>query len=282
MANVAQFDGERSSSATPAEALGARRIADKLFVDQLNYVRDVIDFLIRRQVDLSKQSEDLNALAALGTVRYSRRGQPANQQDWKNLYQLSHSFISQLTDDRATSFAVWQTRGFYGLLPFAFFVGALIALALTFFTPRIINPAAPDIRGLESVGRFVSILLWTCSLGGLGVSAFFGTSLLTQLASENGTNAAKWKERITDKNYLRTRLTLGILFAFVIGLPFGFSSLWAASETLWQPPASDKMLNLLLQILAPFLFGFSTTLVLAVLERVIEGIRTTLGVQSNR
>jgi hypothetical protein len=33
-----------------------------------------------------------------------------------------------------------------------------------------------------------------------------------------------------------------------------------------------------LHILAPFLLGFSTALVLAILERLIEGIKTTLGV----
>jgi hypothetical protein len=34
----------------------------------------------------------------------------------------------------------------------------------------------------------------------------------------------------------------------------------------------------MLHILAPFLLGFSTALVLAILERLIEGIKTTLGV----
>ena len=48
-------------------------------------------------------------------------------------------------------------------------------------------------------------------------------------------------------------------------------------------PFDKNLATLMLQILAPFLFGFSTTsLVLAILERVIDGIRTTLGVQGNR
>jgi len=34
----------------------------------------------------------------------------------------------------------------------------------------------------------------------------------------------------------------------------------------------------MLHILAPFLLGFSTALVLSILERLIEGIKTTLGV----
>ena len=33
----------------------------------------------------------------------------------------------------------------------------------------------------------------------------------------------------------------------------------------------------ILHILAPFLLGFSTALVLAILERLIEGIKTILG-----
>jgi hypothetical protein len=33
-----------------------------------------------------------------------------------------------------------------------------------------------------------------------------------------------------------------------------------------------------MQILTPFLLGFSKVLVLAILERLIEGVKTTLGV----
>jgi hypothetical protein len=283
MANVEPIDRDRHASERGADATGPRVIADKLFVNQLNYTREVIHFLIRRQVDLSKQVEDLDALAALGTVRYSRSGQAASRDDCRNLYQISHTFISQLTNaNLATSFAVWRTRGIYGLLPLAFFFGALVALSLIVFNPTIMW-LGKDLTRWDIISLYIAILLWTCSLGGLGVSAFFGTSLLSQMAADNATDAAKWKERITDENYLRTRLALGILFAFVIGLPFGFASLSQAYHGITTSTIStEEYSTVIIKILAPFLFGFSTTLVLAILERVIDGIRTIFGIQGNR
>lgn len=79
----------------------------------------------------------------------------------------------------------------------------------------------------------VAVLLWTCTLGALGTSAFFGTSLLAQLASAPGNDQPKLKE-ITDSAYLQTRLMIGIMFAFVIGLPFGRLSLDTASVSLYK------------------------------------------------
>ena len=122
------------------------------------------------------------------------------------------------------------------------------------------------------------MLSWTFALGGLGTSAFFGTSLLAQLASVSHNDQAKLKE-ITDNNYLRTRLMIGILFASVLGLPFGYSSLTRASASLYSDVNwDDNLLTTIMHIMAPFLLGFSTTLVLSILDRIVEGIRTILGV----
>lgn len=204
MANTGQIDQQDTPDSKARRAPAPRFIADKLFVDQLNYVREVINFLIRRQADLPQVTE-FNVLATLGTVRYSRSGEPASEQDWQRLYQVSHIFLSQLTNENATSFAVWQTRGFYSLLPFAFAVGAVIALAISCLNPNImpahaslhfpttaqsVSATLPSIRlGLwDHLQALLSVLLWTISLGGLGVSAFFGTSLLTQISSDNTQN----------------------------------------------------------------------------------------------
>src|ERR1700685_2185618 len=113
--------GKAGMREQPMETSSRRLIADKLFVNQLDFTRDLIVFLIRRQVDLGKQQEDWNALAALGTVRYSPRGTAATPEDWRQLYTISHDFLAELKDENATSFAIWQTRGIYSILPIAFF-----------------------------------------------------------------------------------------------------------------------------------------------------------------
>jgi hypothetical protein len=133
------------------------------------------------------------------------------------------------------------------------------------------------VRGWYYFIGLAAVLSWTCALGGLGTSAFFGTSLLAQLASATCNDQAKLKE-ITD-TYLRTRLMIGILFAFVLGLPFGHLSLDTASTSLFKDVVwNPELFTTILHILAPCLLGFSTALVLSILERLIEGIKTTFGV----
>jgi hypothetical protein len=141
-----------------------------------------------------------------------------------------------------------------------------------------------DMGKWDWISFFIAIFLWTFSLGGLGVSAFFGTSLLSRLESEDVTdNKREGQDRITDINYLRARLALGILFAFVVGLPFGFTSIAQAYKavTTTDIPLSDY-LTVMTKILAPFLFGFSTTLVLGILNRIVDGIRSMLGIGKER
>jgi len=173
----------------------------------------------------------------------------------------------------AGTFSIWQQRKFFGFFPLIFFITGIIALEATY-----LKGYAVEGSGWYYFIGLVAVLSWTCALGGLGTSVFFGTSLLAQLASATGNDQAKLKE-ITDNNYLRTRLMIGILFASVLGLPFGYLSLVAASASLYKDVLwDDQLFTTIMHIMAPFLLGFNTTLVLAILERLIEVIRTILGV----
>ncbi len=148
---------------------------------------------------------------------------------------------------------------------------ALTSCAIAISFPKIYT-------GQIAIDRIA--VLWTLSLGGLGVCAFFGTSLLSQLGSDVADDPSKWKERITDPNYLQTRLMVGILFAFVLGLPFGRYSLSFIANSISAPPTGELLpTSAIPKILAPFLFGFSTSLVLIMLERLIDTLKTLVGVQ---
>jgi hypothetical protein len=212
-------------------------------------------------------------LAALGSMRYSRAGRAASEEEWRKLYAISPGLASALPLEIATAFSIWRLRTFFGLFPLIFLIMGIAALEATYLQ----GYAATSSGWYYFIG-LAAVLSWTCALGGLGTSAFFGTSLLAQLASATGNDQAKLKE-ITDYTYLQTRLMIGILFAFVLGLPFGHLSLDTASGSLFKDVAwNAELFTTMLHILAPFLLGFSTALVLAILERLIEGIKTTLGV----
>lgn len=259
------MDAQPENQSSPA------KISDRLFVRQLGYTRSLVTFLIRRQALPEKPPDLLENLAALGSMRYSRRGRAASEEEWRKLYAISHGLASELPLEIATAFSIWRLRTFFGLFPIIFLIMGIAALEATYLEGYAVG-------GWYYFIGLAAVLSWTCALGGLGTSAFFGTSLLAQLASATGNDQAKLKE-ITDDTYLRTRLMIGILFAFVLGLPFGHLSLDTASASLFKDVVwNADLFTTILHILAPFLLGFSTALVLSILERLIEGIKTTFGV----
>jgi hypothetical protein len=93
---------------------------------------------------------------------------------------------------------------------------------------------------------------------------------------------------ITNKKLVTVRALLGSLFALILTLPFGFkdfSDFFATIHTIQQNTSQadsnqggsgglDKGLMLLL----PFILGFSTSLVLSILNRLIDVVQTFFGV----
>ena len=259
--------------AQPGNQSNLPKISDRLFIQQLDYTRSLVTFLIRRQTLPEKPPDVFANLAALGSIRYSPAGRAASEEEWRKLYSTSHGLASELSLEIATAFSIWRLRTFFSLYPLIFLVMGIAALEATY-----LQGYAASSSGWYYFIGLAAVLSWTCALGGLGTSAFFGTSLLAQLASATSDDQAKLKE-ITDYTYLQTRLMIGILFAFVLGLPFGHLSLVTASTSLYENVVWDaELITTMLHILAPFLLGFSTALVLAILERLIDGIKTTLGV----
>ena len=228
--------------AQPENQLSPAKISDRLFVRQLGYTRSLVTFLIRRQALPEKPPDVLANLAALGSMRYSPRGRAASEEEWRKLYAISRGLASELPLEIATAFSIWRLRTFFGLFPFIFLIMGIAALEATYLEGYAVG-------GWYYFIGLAAVLSWTCALGGLGTSAFFGTSLLAQLASATGDDQAKLKE-ITDDTYLQTRLMIGILFAFVLGLPFGHLSLVTASTSLftdvvWDTELFTKMLHIL-------------------------------------
>lgn len=262
-------------------------MGNRLFIQQLHYTRDIIIFMLRRQQVPVKNTE---IVSDFGTRYYFPGARRATRFEWEQLYQVSDQLNGQLTLKMVPNFAIWRLRKFFGFYPLIYLATAATCLLIV-STYGIDNGTISLVR-LPPFFEVLLVLAWTCALGGLGVSAFFGTSLLTQLAASrsqstavapsgqiSGTDNRNLRE-LTDNNYLRTRVMVGILFSFVLGLPFGYLSLMTACQALVERVEWDShLIDAVTHIMAPFILGFSTTVVLAVLERIVEGVRTILGVQ---
>jgi hypothetical protein len=123
-------------------------------------------------------------------------------------------------------------------------------------------------------------LIWTVSLGALGSVAFIGM------------NALSVQHDITfdpaSPRLMTLRIVLGAVFGLVLTLPFGFPAFaqflatirgWAGDVTkglVLGDPIKGYMTQALL-LLLPFVLGFSTSLVIIVLNRFVESAQAFFG-----
>ena len=89
---------------------------------------------------------------------------------------------------------------------------------------------------------------------------------------------------VRNKSLLAVRIVLGALFGVVLSIPFGFSSFITFGESIARgTPAQNGAANFSLEgalLLLPFVFGFSTSLVILVLNRFVESITIFFGGRS--
>jgi len=83
---------------------------------------------------------------------------------------------------------------------------------------------------------------------------------------------------ITNDRLIILRILLRALFSVFLTLPIGFSTYTHFFETLWgsEPTPSEITLNAFL-LLLPFILGYSTSLVIMILNHFLDAIQTFFG-----
>jgi len=239
------------------------KIADDQFSKQLTRLRHTKDFLLEqgvpRAIDDKGGSNSPFSLGRLNLIRYDPQGKPASLDDWELLEEkqdgLQHYFNAELQ----RRFRLQSTQRFIIRLSFCL-------LVLFWFSLYFAN--FPFITGHNWL--FISYLIGTCCLGGLGS---MGSLAVNSLAIQQDATFD-----ISVRSLVVMRTVLGALLGCVLSLPL-------------CPGCYDIFTNLPLQVtrdpsphhayylLAPFVLGFSTTLVMTVLNRAIKGIETIFGVE---
>jgi hypothetical protein len=118
---------------------------------------------------------------------------------------------------------------------------------------------------------FTVFLLWTVVVGALGGFAFV---LLNALGIEVDPTID-----VTDRNSMWFRVLLGALFSVILTFPFGYKPFYLFNMQILNAQLETGPQQAAL-LFMPFLFGFSTSLVLTVLNRLAEGVQTFFGVSS--
>lgn len=268
---------------TPGSASDDKRggISDRRFVDQLKEVHKCKQFLFEEKVKFDPNVLEAIDLGALNNLHFRVYGRAPTLDEWKQLDQKLLALTSLLTDDLRSRIRIRELGIFFGPIPIVFLCVAIVAIFCFSLLPKVI----PDPSLVSySVWFWLSAIVWTLAQGGLGACAFLGTRIAVKRAE--GANISQTLEEagdITDRNVLKIRILLGCLFGFLLGLPFSTQSLNQMSDLVTSDGTGPKFdpANFL-YIVLPFMIGFSTNLVLAILDRLIVSIRTFFGIGASK
>jgi hypothetical protein len=187
---------------------------------------------------------------------------------------------------RAPTSAEWnelnsKLQYFYGLLSeserrkFNFTLAAprLKVMPMSLVAASMLFILAPALLRYDGV-PYVSFLGWILTVGALGAIAFV-------LVNALGIQVDPTVD-VTDKDSTMFRVLLGALFSVILTLPFGFPIFGRFISQVNNPNGQAIEPKEAAMLLLPFLFGFSTSLVLTVLNRLVESVQTFFGVSTKK
>ena len=135
----------------------------------------------------------------------------------------------------------------------------------------------PQISGTGHLRAYVLpfYLVWLLSLGAIGAIAFIGMNILS--VQEDVTFD------LTNQRLVSLRISLGALFGLVLTLPFGFEGFVQFLDAVvmgQKEPTQPSQIDVTTQaimLLLPFILGFSTSLVILILNRLVEAVQGFFG-----
>jgi hypothetical protein len=176
-----------------------------------------------------------------------------------------------MTESLRRKFTLGTIPWWVSYLPVVF---ALIAAA-----SLILVRLLPGLHGgsLERSYVLPFYLVWLLSLGAIGAIAFIGMNVLS--VQEDVTFD------LTNERLMSLRIALGALFGLVLTLPFGFEGFVQFCEEIIrgkitaQPGALDgsQVTTQAVMLLLPFILGFSTSLVILILNRLVDAVQGFFG-----
>jgi len=238
-------------------------IGDLRFIQQLAALRSLKTFLLTEGVTIRLEDAPLFNFGTLNQLQYGEGGRLPTVEEWDLLDQRSQKLNSYLDDPLRSRFRLRQTANLIAGLPVAFIIVALIFLVFATLTN-------------DRTMLLLAYLSWTICLGGLGAIAFLSVNALSIQTDVTFD--------LTDKSLLAVRIVLGSFLGLVLSIPFGFDSFVTFCESIGReahdPSAPNIIASFRLQtalLLLPFIVGFSTSLVILVLKRLVESIAVFFG-----
>lgn len=233
---------------------------------RLLYVQDGHDLLVESKAVIP----EADALA-LSSTPHARRGvllwgRPPNKGEWEKLNGAYAALGRNLPPEARLLLRTQSSRRLITWLPVYILAFAILGIVVACSDRFLVVPLSPF------VARFTGYLLWTLALGILGAAASLGVNALA-IKSDATFD-------VTDRALVILRVVIGAVFAFVLSLMFTWDSFGSFTSDIGSGISISErgdLLDTAWRLLLPFLLGFSTPLVLTILERFIVSIETFFG-----
>jgi hypothetical protein len=242
----------------PAKPEVSTEIGDLAFINQLNQLIALRSFLIKQAIRLTS----CRSLGLLNTLHFKSGGRFPTPAEWSELENHTELLFVLLSEPLRRKFLSSQIPRW--VTTTAISLGGLAIIA---FIAAFINAYA-----VTSFGPIISFLVWVAALGALGSIAFIGMNALA--VQDDATFD------LTNDKLIILRIVLGALFGMVLTLPFGYHHFLQFIREIASsnPDAAEKTNTELLQqavaLLLPFILGFSTNLVIMILNRFVESVQS--------
>jgi hypothetical protein len=246
-------------------------INDEQFMKNLERLKQLRSFLVEQAIQLQPTAGAASSFGKLNLLHFRDDGRSPTEDEWDSLETLTETLFRQLTDPL-------RRRFLYSRMPL-WFAPLVICLGIVAVASLVGGTFFHDNRGTV----LQLFIVWLGSLGSIGAVAFIGMNALS--VQDDATFD------FSNNRLLILRIALGGLFGIVLTLPFGFESFLTFLKSLSlsdqvattaSPAAgatsSNKGISLeSTMLLLPFLLGFSTTLVIMILNQFVDAIQSFFG-----
>jgi hypothetical protein len=236
----------------------------------------------------------------VSTVRrttYARRGRPVSAAEWSELERANYDLNLLTSLDLRKKYRLSSFPDVVHFLTIWALIVSIVSL-MTAVYPQPVSDIAIgatdlilhwlghtstsiDASSTRGAIRLCCFLIWLMSLGGLGSVAFVSVNALSIQADATFD--------ISNTRFVILRIMIGALFSVLIAFPLSidefiqFCNSIASRITvpLDNVPAREGVgvqFSQIALLLLPFILGFSTSLVLLLMNRLIEGIKSLFGI----
>jgi hypothetical protein len=235
-------------------------ICDPYFIGDLSRLKALRSFLIR-EAALPPDNPGLVSFGELNLLRLREGGRQPTPSEWEEVEQRNQALSNLLTPELRRKYLVGDVPQALTLqLPVIFILVGAVSLVL-----------AIQAVGSEPIWGVALFVVWLICLGALGSIAFIAMNFLS-VQTDATFDLSNFK-------LVALRIVLGALFALIITLPLGYEGFqtFASNIAMEAGRSSESIASEAPLLLLPFVLGFSTSLVMLVLNRLVDAVQSFFG-----